>query len=343
MDSEKVTNWYLSVRPVYKKLAEKIENILGELIQESQIDIHVISSRPKTIESFVEKVKRKSYDDPENQIHDLAGIRIITYVENDVERISQLIKTSFNIDKKNSVDKKKELGTDKFGYQSVHFVAQLKKDRLLLPEYKKFKGLKFEIQLRTLLQHTWAEISHDRNYKFSGKLPFSVERRFSLVAGSVEMADREFDVLATEIDKITSEIDSGELDLPLNSTTIKQYLENKLQQLIEKGLPNRFYAGKDESVMIKELENFGIYNLKELDALITKKFLSTYNELSIPSWNNYSSFLQNLMIVTDYQKYFEKSWHQDWSTIHEDEVRILRSFNVPLNIISKEYGLEIKE
>ncbi len=62
-------------------------------------------------------------------------------------------------------------------------VAEIKDDRIILPEYQKFKDKKFEIQIRTILQHAWAEIEHDRDYKFTGELPINIKRRFRILAG----------------------------------------------------------------------------------------------------------------------------------------------------------------
>lgn len=74
----------------------------------------------------------------------------------------------FSIDEGNSGNKADMLETDKVGYLSVHYFLKLNNKRLALSEYKGYKGLKCEVQVRTLLQHAWAEIEHDRNYKFAG-------------------------------------------------------------------------------------------------------------------------------------------------------------------------------
>src|SRR5690606_2630134 len=109
----------------------------------------------------------------------------------------EIIKPLFVIDPDHSIDKTKELGTDKVGYRSIHYVAKLTNERLILPEYQKFRDLSFEIQIRTIIEHAWADISHERNYKFNGVLPpeNDIERRFSLAAVTLELVDREFDSL----------------------------------------------------------------------------------------------------------------------------------------------------
>jgi ppGpp synthetase/RelA/SpoT-type nucleotidyltranferase len=65
-------------------------------------------------------------------------------------------------------DKSRNLGTNRIGYRTIHLVVSLSNTRTILPEYSEFDDLKFEIQLRTILEHAWAEIEHDRNYKFKG-------------------------------------------------------------------------------------------------------------------------------------------------------------------------------
>jgi len=183
---KEATIWYSQNRSVYQHLCNKIHNIIAELLEINSINIHAIFSRAKEVDSFSEKIKDIKYDDPQSQITDLAGIRIICYVESDLTLICKILEDNFTIDPVNSLDKSKLLGIDKVGYKSVHYIAELKEDRIQLPEYKKFKEVKFEIQIRTILQHAWAEIEHDRNYKFSGELPDDIKRRFKLIEGTLE-------------------------------------------------------------------------------------------------------------------------------------------------------------
>ena len=112
-----------------------------------------MESRAKTVESFKGKVERedKDYTDPLNEITDLSGVRIISYYNSDVDEISNLIRREFEIDEKNSVDKRKIDEEDRFGYQSSHLVVSLSDSRQDLFEWSAFKGLRAEIQVRTVL------------------------------------------------------------------------------------------------------------------------------------------------------------------------------------------------
>ena len=126
---------------------------------------------------------------------DLAGVRIIAYFPSDIDKIVPLIAKKFNIDSKHSRDRRLSSDPAIFGYASVHFVVEFNPQMLKLPEYALFNKMKCEIQVRTILQHAWAEIEHDIVYKSLGEIPFRVRRRFACLAGLLEIADREFESL----------------------------------------------------------------------------------------------------------------------------------------------------
>jgi putative GTP pyrophosphokinase len=180
---ENSIKWYSENKILFEQLSKKVETIIQEILIDNKIPIHAIYSRAKEIDSYSKKIEDSKYTDPISQITDLSGIRIIAYVESDLDKISKIIEEHFEIDKENSIDKSQSLGTDKVGYRSIHFIGKLPNDRIKLPEYKKFGDLYFEIQIRTILQHSWAEIEHDKNYKFSGELPNYLKRRFKVLAG----------------------------------------------------------------------------------------------------------------------------------------------------------------
>ena len=193
--------WYQNQRHNYSKLRAEVEVILREALNENEIIFHRIESRVKTAESFREKASRNKYHDPINEITDLTGIRIITLFEKEIHQISDILKNLFKIDYSRSEDKADLLDADKMGYKSIHYIAELSQEKISETELESFAGLKFEIQIRSILQHAWAEIEHDRNYKFKGELPKHLQRRFYALAGMLEIADREFNTLAEEVEK----------------------------------------------------------------------------------------------------------------------------------------------
>lgn len=336
--------WYISNRPTYKKLSLKVENILTEIFEFQQLSYHMIASRVKDIESYKLKVDNPKYDDPISQITDLAGIRVITYVEDEIDKVCKVIETTFDIDATNSLDKSKELGVDRVGYKSVHYIAKLKEDRLNLPEYNIFRDRHFEIQVRTILQHAWAEIEHDRNYKFTGKLPDEISRRFKLLAGVLEISDREFNNISKEIDSISKLIEKGTkegvLDFELNSTSLKQFIETRFRLLKEQ---NFFIKFTDDKKVIEELNAFGITTLDDLNKLIPENYIEVVidSEKEGDKIINSVGLIRALMLIADSEKYFRIAKKSDWSrwSVANHFEKLFKYYNVDWQIIKQEHGI----
>jgi len=198
MNVDEVIRKYVSEqRGTYRLLSEKTKEFLSSILSSKGIVPHSIASREKDPEELREKITRQAEvpDALFNGITDLAGVRIIAYFPSDVDKIVPLIEKEFNIDSRHSMDKRLSSDPAIFGYASVHFVVQFRSEMLKLPEYAVFDKMKCEIQVRTILQHAWAEIEHDIVYKSPGEIPFRVRRRFACLAGLLEIADREFESL----------------------------------------------------------------------------------------------------------------------------------------------------
>jgi ppGpp synthetase/RelA/SpoT-type nucleotidyltranferase len=174
-----------------------MREFLSSMLSANGIVVHSITKRGKEPEKIRKKLTTENEvcDNPPNNITDLAGVRIITYFPSDVDKIVPLIEKEFKVDPKHSVDKRLCLDPAIFGYASVHFVVEFRPEMLKLPEYALFNKMKCEIQVRTILQHAWAEIEHDIVYKSPEDIPFRVRRRFACLAGLLEIADREFESL----------------------------------------------------------------------------------------------------------------------------------------------------
>lgn len=333
--------WYSENKNLFEQLSKKVESILKEIIADNSLAIHGIYSRSKEVDSFKEKIQDAKYKDPINQITDFAGIRIITYVESDLDKISKLVEENFIIDNENSVDKTKSLGIDKVGYRSVHYVAKLPENRTILAEYKKFFDLSFEIQIRTILQHAWAEIEHDKDYKFSGELPSHIKRRFKVLSGVLELADREFNLLATEIDNYQVEINedtqSGNLNIEINSASVEAYMKNKFSKLYDEGKID--YT--DTKELISELRNFDLNNIQELDNILEdsliEKILSSQD-----SNNTIAGILRSAMMNNNLEKYFSQAWKEEhWKMITFDAYQLLKSENLPIDEYMQKYNLKL--
>jgi len=191
--------WYKENNLFFEDLAKSVEHVLRKILDSHGIEYHQITSRAKSVESFENKIRRGVWYDPK-KMEDLAGIRIICYVKSAVNEVGSIIKKDFDMNERLSHDHTKRLGEDKLGYTSKQYVVKYTKSRTELDDFKRYRDIEFEIQVRTVLQHAWAEIQHDKMYK-NVLLPKQLRRRFNLVSGILEMADNEFQTLHEEAQK----------------------------------------------------------------------------------------------------------------------------------------------
>jgi len=207
---------YRRVRDEYQDLCDVIRQLLRSILAHAQYSIHSIDCRAKDVESFRLKAGQPNpsdrdlpkYDSPLEQIKDLAAVRIITYVTGAIPAVVQAINANFDVIEAD--DKSVNLVREgKLGYQSVHLLVRFKEPRLDLMEYSRFKARICEIQVRTILQHTWAQLEHDIRYKSVREAPKEISRRFIALAGLIEIADREFQAIQDEDRRLREELRSA--------------------------------------------------------------------------------------------------------------------------------------
>lgn len=310
---------------MYEALCGVVAATVEALLTHALLDGSSVTRRAKDVSSFTEKLKRKRYLDPKTEMMDLAGIRVVTLVERDIGRISDVIRSAFNVHDSDSHDKAIDLGVDRFGYKSVHLVCDIGRARASLPEFAAFSGMPFEIQVRTSLQHAWAEIEHDRGYKFAGELPSHIRRRFYLIAGMLELADREFSLLSDELERYTEvahrTAQDGTLDLELNSTTILELIKVLNEQ---HGATLQIEATPVNHSHIQELRDFGVLNALMLRDLLSPEFFNAFADVPTSTMG----LLRDAMIYSDIDRYFSMAWKNRWQGWDFDS----------LAVVEKKYG-----
>lgn len=310
LSADQVTVWYRGSVGTYTALADTVTSTLVSLCKARSVDYLTIASRVKTLESVIEKLSRKEYDSLD-EMTDLLGVRIILYLESDISKVSALIEEAFQTYPELSVNKSEELAVDQFGYRSVHHICDLGKTRLNLPELGVYRGIKFEVQVRTVLQHAWAEIEHDRSYKFPGDLPSPYRRRLNLLAGTLELVDREFSSLARDLDeyvrlqaksKSIKPADSSEIDPVL----LHQYLVTLPDQSIFESISKQ----KPIGAVADEVKRFGVLNLNQFSKLITPAFLESLKKHA--QTTTQVGFIRKALMYDDIEKYFTQAWPRTW-------------------------------
>jgi predicted RNase H-like nuclease/ppGpp synthetase/RelA/SpoT-type nucleotidyltranferase len=175
--------------------------LVTSILDDAGINYLSVTGRTKTVASFAEKARRTRdgvplYTDPLREITDTIGIRVITYVHSDVSAVADLLRDQVVV--KDDRDMGRETAQEgRFGYASRHLLIELDAAREGHPSYELMRGHTAQIQIRTVLQHAWAEFEHDIRYK--GTMPDQhardFDRRFTLAAGLLELADREFSTI----------------------------------------------------------------------------------------------------------------------------------------------------
>jgi ppGpp synthetase/RelA/SpoT-type nucleotidyltranferase len=191
---------FREVLPCYQKYAEVLQQVL-EKAAKKYTPLASVQTRAKSIASFGEKaiLKRKvgRYDDAVNRMTDLCGGRIIVPTQAEVDIISDFIKSHFEIDDENSVDVSQRLKTTEFGYRGIHYIIQIKQGVFPTKDFdakipEEVFGKKAEVQVKTILEHTWGVFTHDRAYKGAFKIPQKWERELAALAAILEDADKSF-------------------------------------------------------------------------------------------------------------------------------------------------------
>jgi ppGpp synthetase/RelA/SpoT-type nucleotidyltranferase len=197
-DVETARQRWIKERPQYEAFGQLVAARTKDCLQPLGIWFNV-EARAKTVDSLVKKLLTKEHHTFES-LPDKVGARVVIRYRSDLDKVTDAIRKIF--DSKDPEDKEKSLGTDRVGYLSVHL------DNVRLHQTdgdaKQYPPDVFwvELQVRTLAQHLWSEMSHDTVYKnqeMIKRLDPDVKRRVSLMAGQIEVADREFDRLNMEL------------------------------------------------------------------------------------------------------------------------------------------------
>ncbi len=211
---------YAQLQPEVEELARRLATWLQTVLDDAGIDYLNIASRGKGLASFALKTTRTAsgrprYPDPLRDVTDQIGVRVLTYVSSDVAAVAGLIADQLPV--VSDLDMGQETASaGRFGYASRHLQVALDPAWTgATPAGVRVSSA--QIQIRTVLQHAWAQFEHDIRYK--GTIPEALapdlDRRFTLAAGLLELADREFEVIRDRLrERMTDEAPEADADDP---------------------------------------------------------------------------------------------------------------------------------
>lgn len=247
--------------------AHAIQNAIAARLDDDGLNYHAIEYRVKDHQSLEQKLKRQradgslKYADGLKDIDDVIGVRVITFLQLDVERAITALRNSFEVI--NHVDKtaeQREKG--EFGYSGQHLVLRVGEANV--PNgCKDHIGERFEVQFRTILQHAWAEFEHDIRYKSAGPVPAEVNRAFTLASGLIELADNQFSTISNVVAAEKANPDESTKLLSVDLTG------EALERILEQALPSNPRSRVEQYEWLRELlATHGITTVAQASDLI---------------------------------------------------------------------------
>ena len=309
--SQALLEQYDERKPIYEKMEQIAFDTLRWTLRRQGLYVTSIEHRVKERQSLMGKLelkgaKYKSLDD----VTDILGLRVITFYTDDVDKVAAIAKRTFEVDWQQSVDKRKLHQFDRFGYNSLHYICRLPKSVVDDPAMPQLNEYRFELQMRTALQHVWSTIEHDTGYK-GVRIPREYMRQFSRLAGMLELIDDEFSRLRSTLTdyrrKVQALVASGKLDdVPLEEDTFRSYLSlkpfDRLNRRIAASNQAEIYPASMMS-FLPVLEQLGMETLGDVQRFIDENADAAYQlalsqlaftDLDILSEN---IALQNLCVV----------------------------------------------
>lgn len=193
--------------------------------------IQNVAARVKNPDSILEKAKKNGYplDQLDLMIKDIAGVRIVTQFEEDINLIYGLIK--LRTDMKIVTIKDYLSNPKQSGYKSIHLIVEYEVNTVNGPE-----PILCEIQIRTLAMDFWSTIEHSLNYKYKDAMPQSIKQRLVSAAESITEID-------SEMGKIRDEITEAQRLFRQKSQTVNRIIElmNRLSSYGRKALVRKYY------------------------------------------------------------------------------------------------------
>lgn len=261
---------YAALQPELVGVTDALVAHVCGLLDDAGINYLSVSGRAKSPESFAAKAVREAdgqrvYADPLEQITDQIGLRVITYLRADVAAVADVLRAQATVLTDLDLGQV-TAGEGRFGYASRHLLLDLDDEALPVTSPAALRNHRWQVQIRTVLQHAWAEFEHEIRYK--GTIPAQhvpdLSRRFTLAAGLLELADREFSEIRTRLREVGDRTPPGgvdEDDPRIGAAELTDFLATRF--------PDAEWSRSDHYTWISgNLLELGITSLEELGGLL---------------------------------------------------------------------------
>ncbi|MBR5468378.1 MAG: GTP pyrophosphokinase family protein [Firmicutes bacterium] len=247
-----ILNWKELLNPYEQAVSElklKFENMMNEYkILGLYSPIESVTGRVKKPSSIMDKAKKKNIpnDKLEEEIEDIAGVRILCQFVEDIQKIVSLIKRRDGYDFKIVEERDYVTNTKPSGYRSYHVIIKYPINSVL-----GFREVLAEIQIRTLAMNFWAVAEHSLKYKYKGNIPEELKDRLVNCAEAAFNLDNEMSTIRNEI---------------TYAQRLNRIKDNLIASIIERVQTLYFVAKLDEMEEINK-EFVDLWNEEDIDKL----------------------------------------------------------------------------
>ncbi|CAN5615090.1 bifunctional ribonuclease/(p)ppGpp synthase [soil metagenome] len=257
---------YAQRRPALEISTAHYLDLVTALLDDAGINYLSATARTKTVASFAAKADRSAdgqrlYIDPLTEITDQIGLRVITYLRDDVAAVATLLADGMRLLDDRDMGRE-TASAGRWGYASRHLLVAVEGEQQPA-----------SIQVRTVLQHAWAEFEHDIRYKGSvpeGDAP-DLDRRFTLAAGLLELADREFSAIRERLRSATPDEVEATDDPRIATPVLATYLGNRF--------PDAGWSRTDHYAWISGLLlELGVDGLDDLESVLSRVDADVVND-----------------------------------------------------------------
>mgnify|MGYP000314472690 FL=1 len=230
-----------------RELIVKFEHIISEHRENDLYSpIEQVSGRVKSVSSILEKMQRKHIpmERMEEEVEDIAGIRIICQFEEDIETVASLIQNRSDMTIKSEKNYLKHVKQS--GYRSLHLIIYYTVETLNGP-----RKLQAEIQIRTMAMDFWATIEHSLQYTYKGDMPPHVAERLTNAADAIILLDQ-------EMSSVRDEIMDAQNSSQMQSNLVKDILNN---------IENLYRVSSEREITKIQTEFLRVFHTKDLKQL----------------------------------------------------------------------------
>lgn len=311
---EQIEEQYEKEKPMYLAWGKFVVNSIFRQLDLSPVEYNKLIKIPveprlKETASLVQKAffRNKDYKDPYNEITDKVGVRFVVMVTCQIKRISDVVEASklWSWSKDKDYEAVREQHPEVFEYESVHYIVKAIED-FKYNNVEIRKDTPCEIQIRTLEQHAYAELSHDYFYKSNNEIENRMKRYLARSSALNETTDLMFEEVYDMIENEKEEY--YKLNTLLKSIYDFKDYDEELNRSIYNNIKNmyeKYVLGKkdlaewvEEDILedIKKRKNNSLYRQPMI--ILLYFLLATHRKELIQEWE-YENTIDMLEPIAD--------------------------------------------